>query len=108
MTVATLWWPVIAIVSGSGMFCRPASVTKPALSECAKTRVQLRHHTPLLYHAFVDFLEDLAHAQPGTFRAVWGDPECPPAADPQLSCVRRTAAFAAPDVRSWVGSMPSS
>lgn len=30
MTVATLWWPVMAMVSGSGMAWRPASVTNPA------------------------------------------------------------------------------
>lgn len=35
-TVATLRCPVSAIVLGSGMFWRPASGTKPALSECAE------------------------------------------------------------------------
>ncbi|WP_436317269.1 L-talarate/galactarate dehydratase [Variovorax sp. LjRoot84] len=47
--VATLWCPVIAIVSGSDMFCRPASVTKRPRSECVlKPRVQSRHRTPNL------------------------------------------------------------
>lgn len=36
MTVVTLAWPVMAIVSPSGTFCRPASVTNPLRIECAE------------------------------------------------------------------------
>ncbi|KAG0772884.1 hypothetical protein G6F22_015358 [Rhizopus arrhizus] len=36
MTVATLAWPVMAIVSPSGTLRRPASVTKPERRLCAE------------------------------------------------------------------------
>ena len=54
ITVAALWCPVIAIVSGNDGFCLPASVTSPARSECALKR-------PLMPPKRTALLDDVAH-----------------------------------------------
>ena len=63
-TVSVLRCPVMAIVSCGGMFCRPASVTKPDRSECAEksSPTQASESPGARDRASGGFADELIHA----------------------------------------------